>query len=131
MSDRPTGQYRVTHICQVFGISRGQLRRYERQQWVELFVADDGQEWVSRQQAGRLWRIVSLQRDLGVNLAGVEVCLRMQEQMEQMRGQVEDILAYAQRTLDDRVATLRQRLETLAAQGRLNLPDVLDADEPE
>ena len=131
MSNRPARQYRVTHICQVFGISRAQLRRYQRQQWVELFVADDGQEWMSRQQTGRLWRIVSLQRDLGVNLAGIEVCLRMQEQMEQMRGQVEDILAYAQRRLDDRVATLRQRLETLAAQGRLHLPDVLDADEPE
>ena len=41
----------------------------------------------------RLETILTLTRDLGVNLAGVEVILNLQQQMEQMRSAVDRLVA--------------------------------------
>jgi MerR family transcriptional regulator/heat shock protein HspR len=41
----------------------------------------------------RLEIILTLTRDLGVNLAGVEVILHMKERMEKMQGEVKDVLS--------------------------------------
>ena len=48
----------------------------------------------------RLWTIVSFQRDLGINLAGVEVILRLRDQIEATNGHL-DRLARNLRTLAD------------------------------
>ena len=42
----------------------------------------------------RLEVILSLTRDLGVNLAGVEIILKMRRRMTDMQRQIEDLLAY-------------------------------------
>ena len=39
-------------------------------------------------------RVVRLTRDLGVNLAGVEIILKMRRRMLEMQKQIEDLLAH-------------------------------------
>ncbi len=48
----------------------------------------------------RLWTIVTFQRDLGINLAGVEVILRLRDQIDDTQGHL-DRLARNLRTLAD------------------------------
>jgi MerR family transcriptional regulator/heat shock protein HspR len=42
-------------------------------------------------QVRRLWTIMSFQRDMGVNLAGVEVILRLCDRMSDLHHRLEDL----------------------------------------
>jgi MerR family transcriptional regulator/heat shock protein HspR len=50
----------------------------------------------------RLEIILTLTRELGVNLAGVEVILNMKERMEQMQGEVDRMLEFVRREAEER-----------------------------
>ena len=47
----------------------------------------------------RLWTAVSLERDLGVNLAGVEVILHMRDRMHAMMGQMAELARWAEQVI--------------------------------
>ncbi|RTZ59252.1 MAG: MerR family transcriptional regulator, partial [Gammaproteobacteria bacterium] len=49
----------------------------------------------------RLEFILTLTRELGVNLAGVEIILRMKEQMEEMQKQIEQLLEFIEKQLQN------------------------------
>jgi MerR family transcriptional regulator/heat shock protein HspR len=52
----------------------------------------------------RLEVILTLTRELGVNLAGVEVILNMREKMEKLQRQVEEIIAFVQEQVSPSLA---------------------------
>jgi len=56
----------------------------------------------------RLEIILTLTRDLGVNLAGVEVILHMKERIEKMQGDVENLLGVLREEVDIRRGVDRQ-----------------------
>ncbi len=56
----------------------------------------------------RLETILTLTRDLGVNLAGVEVILNMREQMDQMRSRLDGVLESIRRDNAERRAGIRR-----------------------
>lgn len=66
------------------------LRLYERLGLVKPQRRDNRNRLYSEQDIERLRQIQRLTRDLGVNLAGVEVILNLLQQMEQMRAEMQD-----------------------------------------
>ncbi|MBY0395670.1 MAG: MerR family transcriptional regulator, partial [Thermoleophilia bacterium] len=56
------------------------LERYESEGLVRVLRAD-GVEGYGPAEVRRLWTIVSCQRDLGINLAGVEAILKLRDHM--------------------------------------------------
>jgi MerR family transcriptional regulator/heat shock protein HspR len=48
----------------------------------------------SQEDVEELARLLRLTRDLGVNLAGVEIILKMRRRMVEMQKQIEDLLRY-------------------------------------
>lgn len=64
-----------TLVARELSISEAMLRRYESLGLVRV-ARTETDEGYDPAQVRRLWTIVSFQRDLGVNLAGVEVILR-------------------------------------------------------
>ena len=73
----------IENVCREFGISVVTLRRYERVSSVRR-SRRDGQWGFGPREVRRLWSIVSLHRELGVNLAGVELILHMRDRMLEM-----------------------------------------------
>lgn len=63
------------------------LLRLERRGLVAA-IREGDQEGYGPVEIRRLWRIVTFRRDLGVNLAGVEVILRMRDQMDALHAQL-------------------------------------------
>ena len=73
-------------VARQLAVSPRMLVRYERLGLVQ--VTQDGQiEGYEPSQVRRLWTIMSFQRDLGINLAGVEVILRLCDQMTELHHQ--------------------------------------------
>ena len=73
----------IENVCREFGISVVTLRRYERVSSVRR-SRRDGQWGFGPREVRRLWSILSLHRELGVNLAGVELILHMRDRMLEM-----------------------------------------------
>ncbi len=68
------------HVARQLSITSSSLLRYESLGLIRV-VQDGETEGYEPAQVRRLWTIVSYQRDLGVNLAGVEVILRLRDQL--------------------------------------------------
>jgi MerR family transcriptional regulator/heat shock protein HspR len=68
---------------------KGLLRPSRTVGRTRMYSADDVED---------LARLLRLTRDLGVNLAGVEIILKMRRRMVDMQKQIEDLLAYVRET---------------------------------
>jgi MerR family transcriptional regulator/heat shock protein HspR len=72
------------------------LVRYETRGLVKAVRDDGGVEGYRPAEIRRIWTIVSCQRDLGINLAGVEAILKLRDHMEEVHHRL-DVLAHALR----------------------------------
>ena len=66
----------------------------------------------SEEDLEQLETILSLTRDLGVNLAGVEIILNMRRRITQMQAEVNEFMAYVKKELARGIDDWEQRLST-------------------
>ena len=85
--DEPCFTIGVVH--QMLGLHPQTLRHYERLGLVRPHRSDGKIRMYSAKDLERIAQIKRWIDELGVNLAGVEVMLKMQESMEQMRDELE------------------------------------------
>jgi MerR family transcriptional regulator/heat shock protein HspR len=83
------------------------LRQYERIGLVEPKRSGGNIRLYSRADVARLRQVQRLISDLGVNLAGVEVILRMNEKMREMESELEALRRALQRQRDRRLPAPR------------------------
>ena len=88
----------IAEICRRLGIQPVELEAMEEEGLVTLAAIRDGKELPS-DQLDRLEMILRLQRDLSINLAGIDVILDMRGKMIQMRKEVDDILDFIRRQI--------------------------------
>ncbi len=74
-------------VAQHLSVSPQVLVRYERL-GLARSIREGDVEGYEPAEVRRIWSIVTYQRDLGVNLAGVEVILQLREQMTSLHGQL-------------------------------------------
>jgi len=83
------------------------LRMYERMGLIKPQRISRKNRMYSDADIERVRQIQRLTHDLGVNLAGVEVILRLLEQMESMRMQMESEIHRLQDEIEERIRDLR------------------------
>ncbi len=74
---------RREHVAERLAIDPRVLVRYEQLGLIRS-IEDDGVVGYRPAEIRRIWTILTFQRDLGVNLAGVEVILRLRERMDDL-----------------------------------------------
>lgn len=89
MKDRPL--YMISVVAEILGIHPQTLRQYERLELIKPSRTIGNTRLYSEEDIEQIKFILTLTKDLGVNLAGVEVILNMKDQLEDMQKQV-DIL---------------------------------------
>ena len=77
-------------VAQELAISPGWLVRYESLGLVRA-VHEGSEVGYEPAQIRRLWTIVSFQRDLGINLAGIEVILHLFDHLSEVHHRVHDL----------------------------------------
>jgi MerR family transcriptional regulator/heat shock protein HspR len=83
----------IAETCRRLGILPADIEAMEEEGLITLAVVLDGKALPSEQME-RLEMILRLQRDLGVNLPGIDVILEMRRKMIQMRREVDEILEF-------------------------------------
>jgi MerR family transcriptional regulator/heat shock protein HspR len=78
----------------MYGLHPQTLRLYEREGLLQPSRSEGNTRLYSEEDLRRLETILNLIRDLGVNLAGVEVILNMREKMEQIEAEISEFLEF-------------------------------------
>jgi MerR family transcriptional regulator/heat shock protein HspR len=77
------------------------LRFYEKKGLLRPSRTQGRTRMYSPEDVEELARLIRLTRDLGVNLAGVEIIIRMRRRILEMQRQIEDLLAYVRESGDE------------------------------
>lgn len=99
----------ISKVAERFDIHPQTLRLYEREGLLQPARSSGNTRLYDQETLRRLEIILNLTRELGVNLAGVEVILNMREQMVSMRQEMEDALEEARREIVERRAAEAKR----------------------
>ncbi len=88
--------YTISAVADQYGIHPQTLRMYEREGLLKPSRSEGNTRLYTDPDLERLELILSLTRDLGVNLAGVEIILNMREKMDAMQHEFERFFQYLQ-----------------------------------
>lgn len=86
--------YTISAVAELYDIHPQTLRLYEREGLLKPSRSIGNTRLYEDSDLERLEVILSLTRDLGVNLAGVEIILNMREKMDQMQREFEQFFEY-------------------------------------
>ena len=98
MSDRAKPLYMIGVVADMLKVHPQTLRFYEKKGLVRPSRTEGQTRMYSEDDVEEIARLLRLTRDLGVNLAGVEVIIKMRRRMLDMHKQIDDLLAYVRST---------------------------------
>ena len=93
----PRQFYHISSVAKMYNIHPQTLRLYEREGLLAPSRSEGNTRLYSAEDLRRLELILNLIRELGVNLAGVEVILNMREKLEQIEAEVNEFLEEVRR----------------------------------
>jgi len=89
----------ISSVAEQYAIHPQTLRLYEREGLLKPSRSDGNTRLYTDDDLERLEVILHLTRELGVNLAGVEIILNMREKMAEMQAQIEEFVTTLNREL--------------------------------
>ena len=105
--------YMISAVAEKYSLHPQTLRLYEREGLLTPSRSEGNTRMYTQQDLERLEVILSLTRDLGVNLAGVEVILNMREKIEDLQGEVRQFVEFVNRELERmRDRSMQERFRT-------------------
>ena len=96
---RSKAAYMISSVAEQYEIHPQTLRLYEREGLLKPSRSDGNTRLYTDDDLERLEVILKLTRELGVNLAGVEIILNMREKMAAMQQQIEEFVSQLNREL--------------------------------
>jgi MerR family transcriptional regulator/heat shock protein HspR len=127
VNDRGRPLYTIGVVADMLRVHPQTLRFYEKKGLLRPSRTEGRTRMYSQEDVDELARLIRLTRDLGVNLAGVEIILRLKRRMIDMQKQIEDLLAYVRESGDNGAVRNREEpREALvrAASGQLRPLDL-------
>src|SRR5512132_4294826 len=91
--------FMISAVAEQYQLHPQTLRLYEREGLLKPSRSDGNTRLYTEDDLERLEVILHLTRELGVNLAGVEIILNMREKMGEMQAQIQEFVATLNREL--------------------------------
>ena len=111
-AERGKAYYMISAVSQKYNIHPQTLRLYEREGLLKPSRTEGNTRLYSEEDLEQLQVILALTRDLGVNLAGVEIILNMRRKTELMQHEVNDFMEYVKREMVRGIDDWEERLST-------------------
>jgi len=97
------GFFSISVVAKTYGIHPQTLRLYEREGLIKPARTEGNTRLYSKEDIEQLESILNLTRELGVNLAGVEIILKMRDQIGKMQRDVNELLQAFKQILVERL----------------------------
>ena len=105
--------YMISAVAEKFSLHPQTLRLYERVGLVTPSRSEGNTRLYTEREMVRLEVILNLTRELGVNLAGVEVILNMRDKMEELQEEMEEFATFVNQELERmRDRAMQERFRT-------------------
>jgi MerR family transcriptional regulator/heat shock protein HspR len=98
------GAYMISAVAEMYGIHPQTLRLYEREGLLKPSRTEGNTRLYTEEDLQRLEFILTLARDLGVNISGIAIILQMRERMEQMQHEMQEFIASLQSEMLSRMS---------------------------
>ena len=110
MTDKDKAVYMISVVASMLGLHPQTLRLYEREGFIRPSRTVGGVRLYSQSDVEKIKLVITLTRELGVNLAGVEVILSMREKMDKLQEEMEKTM---ERMRQEFMAELSRREEQM------------------
>ena len=125
MSDKSKPLYMIGVVAEMLKLHPQTLRMYEKKGLTRPSRTVGKTRLYSAEDVEEIARLVRLTRDLGVNLAGVEIIIKMRRRMFGMQQQIEELLGYVRaETAESRDPAARGTSEALVRAASAHLSPV-------
>ena len=105
--------YMISAVAERFSLHPQTLRLYEREGLLTPSRSEGNTRLYAEEDLERLETILNLTRELGVNLAGIEVILNMREKMGDLQEEMEEFVTFVNRELERmRDQAMQERFRT-------------------
>ncbi|CCB79493.1 heat shock protein transcriptional repressor HspR [Helicobacter bizzozeronii] len=94
MVDYDAPLYLISVVAKILGVHPQTLRQYEKEGLVEPKRTDGKMRLYSQRDVDKIKTILRLTRDMGVNLAGVDIILRLKERLDELDSLNEQLQAH-------------------------------------
>lgn len=99
--------YMISSVAELYKVHPQTLRLYERHGLIKPSRSEGNTRLYTPSDIERLEIVLNLAREMGVNLAGIEIILNMRERMNRMQEQMEQFLLLLQQELAQGVSSER------------------------
>ena len=125
MTDKGKPLYMIGVVADMLKLHPQTLRMYEKKGLIQPSRTEGRTRMYSADDVDEIARVIRLARDLGVNLAGIEIILKMRRRMLDMQTQIEDLTRYVQSEMGEmRDPAVRGRSEALVRAASTQLKPV-------
>lgn len=107
-AERRKGVYMISAVAEIYGVHPQTLRLYEREGLLRPSRTEGNTRVYTDEDLERLQTILNL-RELGVNLAGVDIILNMRGKMERMQKEIARFTDFVHRELAREQGALSER----------------------
>ncbi len=92
--------YAIGVVAKMYNIHQQTLRLYEREGLLKPARSDGNTRLYSEKDLERLELILNLSRDMGVNLAGVDIILNLREKMREMQSEINEMVQFLKEQIE-------------------------------
>jgi len=125
VTDKGKPLYMIGVVADMLKLHPQTLRMYEKKGLIRPSRTEGRTRMYSADDVDEIARVIRLARDLGVNLAGIEIILKMRRRMLDMQTQIEDLTSYVQSKMGEtRDPAVRGRSEALVRAASTQLKPV-------
>lgn len=104
---RRKGYYSISVVAKMFDVHQQTIRLYEKEGLLTPHRTEGGTRMFSEEDVDRLEEIINLTHKLGVNIAGVEMILRLQRKIKKMQEDMNKVFEQAQTQLNNETEALK------------------------
>lgn len=98
---KKTRLYTIGVVASMFNIHPQTLRLYEKEGLIKPTRSKGRTRYYTEEDIQRLELILMLSRELGVNLAGIDIILRMKEQIQELEAQIQKLIEFIQKEVSE------------------------------
>lgn len=91
--------FSISAVAKMFSVHQQTIRLYEKEGFITPKRSDGNTRMFSEEDVDRLEEVIHLTHQLGINLAGVEMILKLQKKIKRMQKDMNKIFANAQSEL--------------------------------
>lgn len=104
-------RYTIGVVANTFGIHEQTLRLYEREGLLTPSRSEKNTRYYTDDDLEKLKMILSLTRDMGVNLAGVQIIIDLRQRMDEMQRDFNRFLEYLREQIAENMAVDQEHLQ--------------------